>query len=113
LENTPGNPAGRRFVPQRDERSSRIESFGLITVRPSPGVEGGVSKTVIFSGDPSAGAAAAADYFTSPSHMQALKQRFAKQGYAHFPPSYQVVVRCRVDSNLPTAVSYETHVALP
>jgi hypothetical protein len=112
-ENTPGNPAGRRFVPRRDESSSRIESFGLITVRPSPGVEGGLSKTAIFSGDPSAGAAAAADYFSSPTHMRDLKQRFAKQGYSHFPPSYQVVVRCRVDSNLPTAVSYETHVVLP
>ena len=112
-ENTPGNPAGRRFVPRRDERSSRIESFGLITVRPSPGVQGGLSKTVIFSGDPSAGAAAAAEYFSSPNHMRALKQRFAKEGYPHLPPSYQVVVRCRVDSNLPTAVSYETHVALP
>jgi hypothetical protein len=112
-ESMPGNPTEQRFVPRRDERSSRIESFGLITVRPSPGVEGGLSKTVIFSGDPSAGAAAAAEYFSSPIHMQALKQRFAKEGYSHFPPSYQVVVRCRVDSNLPTAVSYETHVALP
>ena len=111
-ENQAGNLPGRRFVPTRDERSDRIESFGLITVRPSPGVEGGLSRTVVFSGDPSAGGAAAADYFSSPSHMQALKQRFAKEGYSHVPPSYQVVVRCRIDSNLPTSVRYETHVAL-
>lgn len=112
-ENVPGNPMGRRFVPKRDERASRIESFGLITVRPSPGVEGGPGKTVIFSGDPSAGAAAAADYFSSPVHMLDLKQRFAKQGHSHFPPSYQVVVHCWVDSNLPTGVSYEADVVLP
>ena len=111
--NQPGKPAGRRFMPTRDERSDRIESFGLITVRPSSGLEGGLSRTVVFSGDPSAGAAAAAEFFASPQHMQALKQRFTKEGYSHFPPSYQVVVRCRIDSNLPTAVSYEAHVALP
>jgi hypothetical protein len=111
-ENVPGNTAGRRFVPARDERSERTESFSLITVRPSPGVESGLGRTVIFSGDPSAGAAAAAEYFSSPSHMRALKQRFARQGYSHFPPSYQVVVRCRIDSNLPTSVSYETHAVL-
>jgi hypothetical protein len=75
-------------------------------------VESGLGRTVIFSGDPSAGAAAAAEYFSSPSHMRALKQRFARQGYSHFPPSYQVVVRCRIDSNLPTSVSYETHAVL-
>jgi hypothetical protein len=112
-EITPGNPVGRRFVPARDEGSERVESYGLITVLPSPGVGGGLSRTVIFSGEPSAGAAAAAEFFSSPDHMRDLKQRFAKEGYPHFPPSYQVVVRCRVDSNLPTSVSYETHIALP
>ncbi len=111
-ENKPGTPVGRRFLPSRDERADRVESFGLITVRPSPGVEGGHSRTVIFSGDPSAGAAAAADFFSSPSHMRALKQRFAKDGYTHFPAAYQVVVRCHIDSNLPTSVSYETHAIL-
>ena len=53
-ESTPGDPAGRRFVPARDEPSDRIESFGLITVRRSLGVEGRLSKTVIFSGEPQA-----------------------------------------------------------
>lgn len=110
--NSTGNSAGRHFVATRDERSNRIESYGLITVRPSPGVEGGQGRIVIFSADPSAGAAAAAEYFSSPTHMRDLKQRFAKEGYAHFPPSYQVVVRCRLDSNLPTSVRYEAHAVL-
>jgi len=111
-ENGPNGSSERRFLPARDERSDRIESFGLITVRPSPGVEGGRARSVIFSGDPSAGAAAAAEYFSSPSHMRELRQRFAKQGYAHFPASYQVVIRCRLDSNLPTSVGYVTHAVL-
>jgi hypothetical protein len=111
-EKASASSTDRRFEPRRDERASRIESFGLITVQPSPGVEGGASRTVIFSGDPSAGAAAAAEYFSSPSHMRDLKRRLAKEGYAHFPPSYQVVVRCRIDSNLPTSVSYEGHAVL-
>jgi hypothetical protein len=111
-ETVPGEKRPRRFVPRRDDRDERIEAFGLITVRPSPGDISGSHRTVIFSGDPSAAAAAALQYFSSVPYLNELKARFKKEGYATFPSFYQVVVRCKLDSNTPTAFAYETHAVI-
>lgn len=112
VESVPGQTASRRFVPRRDEREDRVEAFGLITIRPSPGDVGGTKRIALFSANPSAAAAAALEFFSSTRHLRELKARLKKEGYSGFPPSYQVVVRCKLDNNTPTEFSYETHVVL-
>jgi hypothetical protein len=112
-ENVPGAATPHRFLPKRDDREERIETFGLITVRPSLGDASGAKRTVLFSGNASAAEAAAIEYFSSSRQLRELKSRFRKEGYSGFPPFYQVVLRCKLDSNTATTFAYETHVILP
>jgi len=63
-----------------------------------------------FSGSP--GAQAAIDFFRSPSSLRELQKRFRQQGYAKFPPAYQVIVRCGVDMETAINAVYENHVVL-
>ena len=108
----PGGAPPKIYTPRRDERNDRVESFGLITVvrRDPDDAKGGT--VVVFSGDPSAGAAAAATFFVSPQHLSEVRERLRAEGYERWPAAYQILVRCRLDSNLLLSLSYEAHAVL-
>jgi hypothetical protein len=102
----------RVYSGRRDDRTDRVESFGLITVSPLDLGTGATGRVVAFSGDPSAGAAAAAEFFASPEHLKAFKEILLAEGYKQFPAAYQILIRCKLDSNLATSYGYETHAVL-
>ncbi len=102
----------RVYSGRRDDRTDRVESFGLITVSPLDLGAGAAGRVVAFSGDPSAGAAAAAEFFSSPVHLKAFKQKLLAEGHKVLPAAYQILVRCKLDSNLATSYAYETHAVL-
>jgi hypothetical protein len=101
----------RVWAPKRDERDDRIESFAVITMMTEVGGNGS-ERVLAFSGDPSAGAAAAVEYFSSPERLGELRRRFKSEGYDRFPAAYQVLLRCKLDSNLPTSYAFEDEVVL-
>lgn len=105
----PGQKDLKVYAPKRDERDERVESFGLITVSSVDSGNSNPGRVIAFSGDPSAGATAAVEFFSSPQHMIAFRNRLRAEGYDHFPDAYQILVRCKLDSNLPTSFSYEAH----
>jgi hypothetical protein len=100
------------WAPKRDERDDRIESFAVITVMTTEASGSGRERVLAFSGDPSAGAAAAVEYFSSPERLGELRRRFKSEGYDTFPAAYQVLLRCNLDSNLPTSYAFEDDVVL-
>jgi hypothetical protein len=69
--------------------------YGLITVMPSEGATGPQRQTIVFSGLGSVGTNGAADFFSTPAHVAAARERFRKQGLSGFPAAYQIVVRCK------------------
>jgi hypothetical protein len=93
------------FLPKFSKGHGMVELYGLITVMPSANSPDGKFRTVVFSGTNSVGSQAAAEYFSSPSHLQKLKDHFVGKGSQGFPPAYQVVVRCQADNY--QLVSYE------
>ncbi len=110
-DGAPGSTARRTYVPKRNSATTYFSNvYGLITVLPSqPGRER-PERTIIFSGiTGSSGAHAAAVFFTSPAAMRDLQRRFAAQGHNHFPPAYQVVVRCGLDGFAALNAVYEAH----
>ncbi|HWB96682.1 MAG TPA: hypothetical protein VG672_08275 [Bryobacteraceae bacterium] len=100
------------YMPARDERNDRVLSYSLITVMPRDSGDGRVGRVVAFSGDPSAGAAAAAEFFSSPRHLADFRNRLTAAGYRTWPTAYQILLRCKVDSNLPASFSYEAHAVI-
>jgi hypothetical protein len=101
-----GAPA---YVPVR-EKGSLAVVYALITVLPSPGTEGTRKRTVVFTGVNSAGAQAAAEFFSSPTALAAFRERLAKQGYRTVPAAYQIVVRSTSSDTLPLNITYQDHV---
>lgn len=101
-----GAPA---YVPVR-EKGTLAVVYALITVIPSPGTEGNRKRTVVFTGINSAGAQAAAEFFSSPAALAAFRERLAKQGYKTVPAAYQIVVRSTSSDTLPLSVTYQDHV---
>jgi hypothetical protein len=100
-------PAGQNAVfvslPTGDPGLST--SYGLISVITTAGSSGKPKRTLVISGASSAGVQAAVEFFSSASHLQQLKNRFAAAGLNGFPAVYQVIVRCRtLDVRL---ISYE------
>lgn len=79
--------------------------YGLITVLPSEGSPGGEHRTVILTGTNSAGAQAAAEFWTSARELAALQNRLG----GTFPSSYQVVVRATASATMALDLFYETH----
>jgi hypothetical protein len=110
--NLAGGAPPKVYIPRRDERNDRVESFGLITVVRRDGDDPKGGTVVVFSGDPSAGAAAAATFFASPQHLSQVRERLRAEGYERWPAAYQILVRCRLDSNLLLSLSYEAHAVL-
>ncbi len=98
-----------RYAIKRDQQFHATEVYGLITVLPSESSTGDQHRTVIFSGVNSAGAQAAAEFFSSPENLLELQTHLKKEGYERFPPAYQVVVKADPDDNLLLSFKYETH----
>ncbi len=93
------------YLPKFSVGRGMVELYGLITVMPSANSPEGKFRTVVFSGTNSVGSQAAAEFFSSPPHLQKLRERFAELRQTGFPPAYQVVVRCHSDNY--QLVSYE------
>jgi hypothetical protein len=96
--------AGKRG---QDRRYTDV--YGLITVLPVEGEPTGLHRVVIFSGITSVGTHGAAEFFSQPEGLQALRKRLAAEGYTGFPAAYQVVVRCGSNDTLLLSTSYVAH----
>lgn len=96
------------FLPKFSPGHGMVELYGLITVMPSANSPDGRFRTVVFSGTNSVGSQAAAEYFSSPAHLQKLRERLLEQGKTAFPPAYQVVVRCQADNYQLVSYEFET-----
>jgi hypothetical protein len=107
--------SGHPYIAKRDPRLHRYSTvYGLITVLPSQPGQSRPERMLIFAGfRGSPGAQGAIDYFRSPASLRDLEHRFRQQGYSTFPPAYQVVVRCGVDSETAINAVYETHIVIP
>ncbi len=104
----PGTQGARVFRPERVPGGA---NYGLLTVMPTE--DGGTQRrTVVASGIGSPGAQAAIEFFSSPQHLKALKDRFRAQGFSTFPLGYQVILKYMSGNNMVASYSYETHVIL-
>ena len=103
--------AGARtaWVGKRGPDRRFSELYGLISVLPGEGETAGPHRTVIFSGITSVGTHGAAEFFSRPELMRALRDRFRAEGFSGFPSAYQVLVRCRSDDTLLLGTEYLTH----
>ena len=108
-----GRREGSRYVPGRGPHGEYQEVFGLVSVLPNDHSAEGDRSIVVFSGLTSVGTHGAATFFTSAGDLRKLQERFVKDGYATWPRSFQVVVRCRASSDAQLlSYSYETHEVL-
>lgn len=109
---TEQSPAAR-YALERDQQQRLAVVFGLITVLPGESSGDHQDRTLIFSGVNSAGAQAAAEFFSSPEHLLELKNELKKAGHDTFPPAYQVVVRAETDDSILLNFHYETFRIIP
>lgn len=109
---TEQSPAAR-YALKRDPRQRLTQVFGLITVLPGESSANQQTRILIFSGVNSAGAEAAAEFFSSPEHLLELKNELKKAGHDTFPPAYQVVVRAETDDSILLNFRYETCRTIP
>ena len=105
----PGQTATPLYSLKRDAQNRLAQVYGLITVLPSESSTDYRHRTVIFSGINSAGAQAAAEFFSSPENLTELRKRLNSEGHNHFPPAYQVVVSAETDDDILLNFKYETH----
>jgi hypothetical protein len=113
IDRGPGQSATATYSSKRNAQNRLTHVYGLITVLPSDNSTDRPRRTVIFSGVNSAGAQAAAEFFTSPENLTELRKRMNGEGHNHFPPAYQVVVGAETDDNILLNFKYETHRLLP
>jgi hypothetical protein len=109
---TEQSPAAR-YALERDQQQHLAVVFGLITVLPGESSGDHQDRILIFSGINSAGAQAAAEFFSSPEHLNELKNELKKAGYDTFPPAYQVVVRAETDDSILLSFHYEALRIIP
>jgi hypothetical protein len=95
----------------RQQRLTQV--FGLITVLPGESSGDHQNRILIFSGVNSAGAQAAAEFFSSPEHLLELKKELKTAGHDTFPSAYQVVVRVETDDSILLNFRYETYRTIP
>jgi hypothetical protein len=95
----------------RQQRLTQV--FGLITVLPGESSGDHQNRILIFSGVNSAGAQAAAEFFSSPERLLELKKELKKAGHNTFPPAYQVVVRVETEDSILLNFRYETYRIIP
>ncbi len=105
----PGQSATTLYTSKRDAQNRLTHVYGLITVLPSDNSADRPRRTLIFSGVNSAGAQAAAEFFSSPENLIELRKRLNGEGHRQFPPAYQVVVSAETDDNILLNFKYETH----
>ena len=100
-ERSPQSKTPLILVPSRSQSGVISVAFGLITVFPNQtGREDG-PRAIVVSGITGAGAPAAMEFFTSTAGLTALRERFRKDGLAHVPASYQVIVKGSRDQAMP------------
>jgi len=105
----PGQSATALYSGKRGAQNRMTHVYGLITVLPSDNSTEHPRRTVIFSGINSAGAQAAAEFFSSPENLIEFRKHLNREGHNNFPPAYQVVVRAETDDNILLNFKYETH----
>jgi hypothetical protein len=101
------------YALKRDQQERLKQVFGLITVLPGESSVNQQTRILIFSGVNSAGAQAAAEFFSSPEHLLELQKELKKAGHDTFPPAYQVVVRAETDDSILLSFRYETYRIIP
>jgi hypothetical protein len=101
------------YALKRDQQERLTQVFGLITVLPGESSANQQTRILIFSGVNSAGAQAAAEFFSSPEHLLELKKELKKAGHDTFPPAYQVVIRAETDDSILLNFHYETYRIIP
>ena len=101
--------SGRTFIPKKNAEGEFLDVYGLITVLNNRDSDRGRLGMVVFSGVTSAGTQGAAEFFSSADSLKSLLAVFRKQGIDHFPPAYQVVVRCTFSDSLLLSYNYEAH----
>jgi hypothetical protein len=104
-----GQTATALYSGRRDAQYRMTQVYGLITVLPNDSSAEHPRRTIIFSGVNSAGAQAAAEFFSAPENLTELRKRLNSEGHNHFPPAYQVVVSAETDDNIMLNFKYETH----
>jgi hypothetical protein len=109
ISQTPGQTATPLYSLKRDAQNRLAQVYGLITVLPSESSTDYRHWTVIFSGINSAGAQAAAEFFSSTENLTELRKRLNSEGHIHFPQAYQVVVSAETDDDILLNFKYETH----
>jgi hypothetical protein len=102
-----------RYALKLGQQQRLTQVFGLITVLPGESSANQQTRILIFSGVNSAGAQAAAEFFSSPEHLLELKKELKKAGHDTFPPAYQVVVRAETDDSILLNFRYETYRIIP
>ena len=104
---------GARYALKLGQQQRLTQVFGLITVLPGESSLNHQNRILIFSGVNSAGAQAAAEFFSSPEHLLELKNELKKAGHDTFPPAYQVVVTADTDDSILLSFRYETYRIIP
>lgn len=102
-----------RYALKLGQQQRLTQVFGLITVLPGESQANQQNRILIFSGVNSAGAQAAAEFFSSPEHLLELKTELKKAGHDTFPPAYQVVVRADTDDSILRNFHYEAFRSIP
>ena len=98
--------SGRILPPEKDPDGAFTTVYGLITVLNADRDGWGM---VIFSGITSGGTQGAAEFFSSPEKLRALRQSLVREGVHGFPPAYQVVVKCTFSNLLLLRDDYSFH----
>jgi len=109
---TTETPAARYAIKLGQQQRLR-QVFGLITVLPGESSSNHQTRILIFSGVNSAGAQAAAEFFSSSEHLLELKKELKKAGHDTFPPAYQVVIRAETDDSILLNFRYEAYRIIP
>jgi hypothetical protein len=104
---------GAHYALKLGQQQRLTQVFGLITVLSGETSANQETRILIFSGVNSAGAQAAAEFFSSPEHLLELKEELKKAGHDTFPPAYQVVVRAETDDSILLNFRYETYRIVP
>lgn len=104
-------PAGQNqlFVSQPSGDPVPSVVYGLLTVISTTDLAGRPRRTIVFSGSASAGVQAAAEFFCSAIRLAELKNRLLGAGMKGFPPTYQVVVRCKTSGVRLISYEYASH----
>ncbi|MGE0131816.1 MAG: hypothetical protein AB7U82_27340 [Blastocatellales bacterium] len=109
ISRDPSRPATSIYSPKRDARDRVTHVYGLITVLPNESTSEYQHRTVIFSGINSAGAQAAAEFFSAPENLIEFRKHLSREGHNKFPSAYQVVVSAETEDSILLNFKYETH----